>query len=336
MSVTESPERLLVVQVARIGDTLLVTPALRALKAAFPGSRLTVLAHPARRELLRGLTYIDRLGAITPQTAWLRGRWPSPERFDYALVYGHDAPLVRYAARVAERVVAFASRDARLNTLLWKAVPPPAGPVHAVEERLLLPAALGVTTTDRRLDYRVLPPEAAAADAWLARHLPAQPRPLVGFQLASFPTKAYRDWPIESFAALGRRLLESYPSAHLLLLGGQESRARAAALARALGPRAVPLAGRFALRMTAALMSRLDLYVGVDTGPTHLAGALRIPVVALYHCRHRGRYLAPLEHNRVHVIEHPASDADCTSATPMSAIDVQRVWEAAQALLEPH
>ncbi len=326
--------RLLVVHVARIGDTLLVTPALRALKNAFPAGALTVLAHPARRELLAGLPYIDALGAITPKGAWLRGRWRSRLRFDYALVYGYDAPLIRYAARAAARVVAFAQPDARLHTLLWKAVPAPAAPIHAVEERLLLPAALGATTDDRRLDYRVLPHEAAAADAWLERHLPAPSHPLVGFQLASFPTKAYRDWPAASFAELGRRLLEAYPHAHILLLGGRESRSAAAVLARTLGPRAWPLAGRFRLRTMAALMSRLDLYIGVDTGPTHLAGALRIPMVALYHCRHRGRHLAPLQHERLHVIEHPASDADCTSETSMSAIPVDRVWEAARALLE--
>lgn len=338
MSLAERPARdarILVIQVARIGDTLLVTPALRAIKAALAEAHLTVFAHPARRALLEGLPYIDALGAITPRSAWWRGRLGGA-KWDLALVYGQDIPLIRYAVRVAHRVVAFAQRDETINAMLWKAVVPPREAVHAIAERLLLPGALGIETDDWRLDYRVAAGEAAAAAAWLARHLPPDPRPLVGFQLASFPTKSYRDWPASHFAELARRLLARYPRAHILLLGGSESRRAAAVLAQEIEPRrrVVDACGKFPLRQTAALMSRLDAYVGVDTGPTHLAGALRLPMVAMYHCRHRGRYLAPLQHERLHVIEHPARDADCTATTPMSAIPVDRVWEALRALLD--
>jgi heptosyltransferase-3 len=81
-------------------------------------------------------------------------------------------------------------------------------------------------------------------------------------------------------------------------------------------------------------MTQLQLYVGVDTGPTHLAGALRVPMVALYHCRHRGRYLAPLQHDRLRVLEHPASDAECGEARSMADIGVDQVWNAAESLLD--
>jgi hypothetical protein len=43
-------------------------------------------------------------------------------------------------------------------------------------------------------------------------------------------------------------------------------------------------------------MNQLDLYVGVDTGPTHIMGALHRPMVALYHGYSPSRLLAPLEH----------------------------------------
>jgi len=81
------------------------------------------------------------------------------------------------------------------------------------------------------------------------------------------------------------------------------------------------------------VLAGLDLYVGVDTGPTHLAGALGIPMVALYHCRHRGSLLAPLDHPALTVIEHPAADADCTPQREMAEIGVDRVWDAVAARL---
>ena len=318
---------ILVIHVARIGDTLLVTPAVRALKAACPQGRLDCLLHPARRALYENLPWVDDLGAITPKTASFRG-WFSGKHYDYALVYGHDAPLVRYALRVAERAVAFHQRDASLNTRLWRALPPPVQTIHAVYERLLLPAALGAATTDHRLAYIPTDTELASARAWVQQQAPG--KPLIGFQVASFPTKAYRDWPAESFAELGRRLLAQHPDARIVLLGGKESRAKATRLAQQLGDRAVAVAGQLGLRATAALMAQLDLYIGVDTGPTHIAGALGIPMIALYHCRHRGIHLAPLGHERLAVIEHPAADADCTPSAPMATIAVDSVWEKVQ------
>jgi heptosyltransferase-3 len=325
--------RVLVINVCRIGDTLLATPILRALKQACPRGTLACLAHPQRAALLEGLPFLDEVGTITAKLAPLRGWWG--KRWDYALVYGHDAPLVRYATRVAQRVVAFRQKDEALNRRLWRAVTEPATPTHAVHGRMLLAEALGVKVEDPRLACAPNADERAAARAWLEARLPAPRAPLAGFQVASFPTKAYRDWPVEAFAALARRLLAVHPRAGIVILGGPESRARADALVAQLGPRVVSAAGAFTLRATAALMAELDLYVGVDTGPTHLAGALGIPMVAMYHCRHRGRYLAPLAHERLRVIEHPAADADCQPATPMSEITVERVWNEVQQLLGP-
>src|SRR5476651_1655818 len=65
-----SPDaRILVICVARVGDTLLATPALRALRAAVPRGSLTVLAHPKRRALLEHLPFIDHLGGIEKHSA---------------------------------------------------------------------------------------------------------------------------------------------------------------------------------------------------------------------------------------------------------------------------
>ena len=265
------------------------------------------------------------------KTAWYRGHFQAP-RWDVALVYGHDTPLIRYAARVAGRVVAFEQRDVDANNRLWKAVPTPAASMHAVLERLLLPAALDVETRDHRLAYTPSPSEIAGAQHWLSQQVGAD-KPIVGFQIASFPTKRYRDWPLERFVELGRRILGHYPGAHILVFGGDESRDAAQSLAQQLGSRVLPVAGRLPLRETAALMQRLDLYVGVDTGPTHLAGALGVPMVALYHCRHRGRYLAPLQHEKLRVIEHPANDTECSNTQPMSDITVDEVWHAVESSL---
>lgn len=330
----EDVREILVINVSRIGDTLLATPAIRAIAAAWPGARITCLAHPKRREILERLPTIARLGAITKRRARLMGRLGGP-RYDLAFVYGNDRPLIDYALRAARKVVAYRQGDAALDARLYRAVaPPPFQDKHSVLLHLDLPAALGIAPAGLALDYRVGDGERQWAERTLREALPQGASPLIGLQLASFPTKAYRDWPLDCFVALCRRILEAHPRAHFLIFGGAAERERTEAMQRQFPAQATRFAGKVSLRETAALMQRLDLYIGVDTGPTHIMGALGRPLVALYHCYSPSRLIAPLEHPCLYAVDHPRG-AGCPPETPMREIGVDAVWaKVAQALAE--
>lgn len=323
--------RILAICVARIGDTLLVTPALRALRAAVPRGSLTVLAHPKRRALLEHLPFIDQLGGIEKHAASWRGRLRG-KAYDWGVVYGEDAALLHYALRVCRQVVAQRQKGASLNRRLARVVAPAIELQHAVDDRLRLASALGAPVTGRALSYRVTEDEQAQARANLRRLLPGADR-FIGLQLQSFPSKAYRDWPVENFHNLAQRLLRQH-GVGIVVLGGSESTRLGEDFAQRLSAhfpgRAASLAGHTTLRAGAAVIGELDLYVGVDTGPTHLAGALGVPMVALYHCRHRGRWLAPQEHPALSVMEHPATETSCGNETSMAEIPLELVAHAAE------
>lgn len=320
--------RILVICVARFGDTLLITPTLAALKARWPHCHLTVLAHPARREILAHLPFIDQLDVTTKHRARWRGYWPGRSH-DLALVYGEDAALFAYARRVSRAVIGFAGASHLAS--LTHPVARPVVPTPAAEERALLLAPLGIVPADLHLRYAVTPAEAAAADQFI-RSTGWQGDRLIGFQLQSFPTKAYRDWPPNYFSELAERLLARYPDIRIVLLGGPESSDLATRLAASLGDRVASLAGVFSMRENAAMIARLALYVGVDTGPTHLAGALDVPMVAMYHCFHPGYLLAPQGHPALTVLEHPAEHPERSAS--MADISVDTVFAAACQRLE--
>ena len=321
----------LVIIVARIGDTLLATPALRALKAAIPQGRLSVLAHPKRLEVLQHLPFIDVLEDITKISARARG-WIGKQAYDLALVYGRDAALVRYALRASKRVVAFEQRDAGLNARLAPAVPEPSPSIHAVLHRCLLLAPLDIAAADLRLAWQVTAEEKAWARKWRGKHVAAG-APLIGLQIASFPTKSHRDWPVSSFEELIAGITAAHAGAQFLLLGDKAAAEKAAPLLVAYPHQVALAAGRLSLRQSAALMAELDLYIGVDTGPTHIAGALGIPMVALYHCAYPGRNLAPLQHPACAMIEHPLTGKSKATMASMADIPVAVVLEAAMKLL---
>jgi heptosyltransferase-3 len=329
------PRRVLVIHVSRIGDTLLATPALRAIAHAWPKAEITVLGHPKRVEILEHLPFLRRVGSITKQRARWRG-WLA-RHYDLSFIYGFDEALVAYGLRTARRAIAFRQGDEDLNSRLFRAVEVPAfQSEHSVLQLLRLPAAAGISPRGLRLTYQVTPDEARAAHARLMAVGAQGCRPLIGLQIASFPTKAYRDWPVEHFAQLCERIAKRWLDSHFLIFGGGEERDRTAWLQQRLGIRASLFAGSLSLRETATLMSLTDLYVGVDTGPTHLMSAFDIPLVGLYHGYSRSELIAPLEHPCLYAIDHPRAGPDCPPEAPMAEIAVDTVFAQVERALTEH
>jgi len=327
-------KRILVINVARIGDTLLSTPVLRALAAKWPQAGITFLGHPKRVEVMQHLPFLAATGGISKQTAIWRGRLPG-RRYDLALVSGFDQPLVAYALRVARDVVAFRQGNPQLDQRLLHCVEPPAQQSqHGASMQLLLTRALGVPDAGLRLSYTVTAQERAQARATLSRLHLEMAKPLVGLQVRAFPTKAWRDWPIAHFAELCERILGRWRGAHFLLFGGLEDRPRTDELVNLIPEKTTSLAGLLNLRASAAVMDELDLFIGLDSGPTHIMGALEAPMIALYHCLAPGRFMQPLERARCYVVDHPRTAPACDADTPMGEIPVDLVWNRVLEALE--
>jgi heptosyltransferase-3 len=324
---------ILLIGVARIGDTLLLTPAMRSLKALYPKARLTVMAHPKRREVLENLDFIDSLQQVTKNTCQFKG-WLPGRPYDLAFVYGRDIALVRYALRVARRVYCHAEKEfAALSDPHLLRVERPHG-LHAVQERLALVEAAGVLPENLRLAYRVTASEMLVAEQLLSQLGVSERRPRIGLQAFSFPTKAHRDWPLEYFESLILHVQKVHPEVLFLILGDAQAAKLAAPLAAQFPGYVEVVAGTQSLRASAALMSLLDLYVGVDTGPTHIAGALGIPMLAMYHHLYPGRNLAPLQNPACHIVEHPATLSGRAEASEgMAAIPASLIVDLALAAL---
>jgi len=330
----ESVTSILVIHVTRIGDTLLTTPSLRAIAARYPGAALTFLGHPKRAEVVKNLPYVSSVGTITKKQAAFLGRIGG-KRYQIAFVYGFDEALVEYALRVSEKVVAFRQKSGSLNHRLFRCVPlPPPMSMHAVDQLMLLPKSMGIEVAGRQLDFSLSSAEREWGGFEIASLRQQSKGPLVGLQIASFPTKAYRDWPLESFKALADKIINRWPSTHFLIFGGNDEASRTNELARHLGVAATNYSGHLSLRQTAALMNELDIYIGVDTGPTHMMGALHRPMIALYHGFSHSGLLAPLDHPCAIAVDHPLAGKGATPDTPMGDISVDEVWQAVTRTLE--
>lgn len=339
-------KRVLAIHVARIGDTLLTTAALRHLSHIYPGAQIDFMGHAKRIEVLEGLPYIHKLASISKKSAKLKGwcaKFMGRKPYDLAFVWGHDAELVAYARRVSKRVVISRQLDEAANLMADQVVefPNDTNLLSEAEDKPLVQWLLdvveqGTQTKAENLytDYVVTAAESAEAKALLAQYTDnAQPQ-YIGLVVESHPAGAHRDWPIENFVALAQQLASEGADRVFVLIGGSLSDAKVAALHHVLGDRLINLSGKLSLRQSAAVINALDLYVAVDTGPSHIAAAVGTPSVVMFHCMRAGEYLlAPRYPERLTIVNHPTARLACSFETPMHAVGVKWVLAAARAQL---
>ena len=342
LTLPQPPKRILVIHVARFGDTLLTGVAIRALKQAYPKAEIDFLGHPKRYDIIRGLPELSHVGTISKKSAPFKGRCAEVfgrKPYDLAVVWGHDAAIHRYAQRVAKQLVVQQIKDEDTNQTLRAAghivLKMPSDKDLPLADWLLtlVERGLGVSTPNRQVAYTVLPAEKAWAQEWLTHSFGAVANPdafpLIGLIIESFPTFKHRDWPIEHFVTLCRGIVQQYPNARFVLLGSQLPKEKVAALKAVMGQRMVQAADRLSMRESGAIMSCLDLYIGIDTGPSHVAAGVGVSMVCLFHCARRGPLvLSPVKPEVVTMLEHPCDSTSCSFDVSMGDLKPEPVLEA--------
>ena len=344
------PRRILCIYVARFGDTLLMSVVLKALARRFPKAEIDFLGHAKRIQVLENLPFIRHLGGISKTSARLKG-WCAQlmgrKPYDLAFVWGHDAELVDYAKRVSQRVVISSQCNQKRLNEVDAVIDYPADTLKIREEDdqpltqwlLDIPEkSLGFKATDHTSEYIVTPAEQALARELLQNATASQQLPtLIGLVVESHPSAPHRDWPLEKFTELTARLHRKYPKAWFVVISGGLAADKLKQLKTAAGNQLAEFGGRLSMRESVAIMAELDLYIGVDTGPTLFAAALGIPAVTMFHCMRAGHLVVnPKVPAMMTILDHPRCRAQCSLETAMGEMSVETVIEAACARLSQH
>lgn len=348
---TLQPRRILCMYVARFGDTLLMSVVLKALARQYPNAEIDFLGHAKRIQVLENLPFIRHLGAISKKSAQLKGwcaKLMGRKSYDIAFVWGHDAELVDYAKRVSQHVVISSQCNQKQINEVDAVVDYPADTLKIKEDddkpltQWLLDVVekpLGFKAKDHTSEYCVSPAEAALAKELLhnaTATLDALPT-LIGLVVESHPSAPHRDWPLDKFIELATRLHQQYPNAWFVVISGGLAAAKLKQLKAATGGQLVDFGGRLSMRESVAIMAKLDLYIGVDTGPTLFAAVLGIPAVTLFHCMRAGHLVVnPKQPDNMTIIDHPMSRIQCSLNTPMGEVAVDTIYDAATARLNNH
>ncbi len=270
---------LLVVQTSFLGDVVLTTPLLTALRARVRPRRLAVLVRPEAAPLLAGHPDVDDVLLDDKRGAarGVRGMLDVARRLRRAafdlVVSPHRSlrtALMLAAARIPHRVGFADSRGAALYHQRVRRD----RRRHDVERNLALLAPFGDVPAAPRLFVPVAPEAAAEAAALL----PGGDGPLVG--LAPGSVWATKRWHADGFAGVARALRDQ--GARVVVLGAAGERPLADDVVRRAGGGATVLAGRTDLATLVAVIDRLALLVANDSAPMHIACARAVPVVAVF------------------------------------------------------
>jgi len=285
--------RILIVRLGSIGDIVHTLPSLAAIRHALPDAEISWVVEHRAAEILRDNPHIDRL--IEIDTKALRRGLMSGETlraprqqlrllrasaFDLALDFQGliKSAIIARLSR-ARRVVGFARealREPASRLLLHQTVSIPTG-LHVIRKNLtLVETALGIATPsdENDLEFPIAienqhEREAVSAAGTDSPYAVLNPG-------GGWPTKL---WSAEKFGALADQLWNQFGLHSLITVGpGEHELARRALSSSTLGKaKAVSVS----LKGFCALVKRAEVYVGGETGPTHLAIAMRTPVVGL-------------------------------------------------------
>jgi lipopolysaccharide heptosyltransferase II len=290
MSGWQHARNVLCVRLDSIGDVLMTTPAMRALRDSLPGCRITLLTSPAGAALAGLVPEVDDVIAFA--APWMKGP-PGDERaalaqvagrgFDAAAiftVYSQSAlPAAHFCYQAGIPLRLAHCRENPYHLLSdWVPDPEPAGQVrHEVRRQLDLVGAACCSTSDLSLSFRV-PAEAHAA---VAAMLAGTHRNRALIAVHPGASAASRRYPPESFAA-ALDLLAAKAPYEIVFTGDASEQALVEQVRARMHAPSYSLAGRLGLAQLGALIAQADLLVCNNTGPAHIASALGTPVVDLY------------------------------------------------------
>lgn len=319
------PKVILIVQLDHLGDAIISTAMLPALRERYPAASIEVLAGSWNREVFQTLPEVDRVyvsrvnrfarGALArfawiPATLWwglvLRRR-----KVDLGIDVRGEFPVavILWLCGARRRL----GWDSGGGGFLLSDVPQFVAGRPEIESRMALLARLGIRPSRAVHRRPSLVPSGAARDR-VARELAefSAREPTIGPRIVlhvGAGTRA-KSWPVDHWRELLGRIIVGH-GAQVILVGNRRDRTIAGQiLAGRDWPGVADWTGRLSVVELAALLQRADLLVGADSGPAHLAAAVGAAAVVLFSGTNSPRQWQPCG-RRVRVIRHRVGCSPC-------------------------
>jgi heptosyltransferase-3 len=282
-SLQPQPRRILVIAMRYLGDVLLTTPLIRSLRQAYPDARLDVLVFRNTASMLEGNPDISHIITTPnrPKFADYRQLFRQLFRqYDLAIAtQAGDRPFLYVLLAAPLRIAVVPPKNTtgwrkRFFVQYWTEFDD--DDTHTVLQHLKLLDLINVPRC-----FSLVPPQIGNIQQ-LAQQFPFLADNVGYAVLHQHPQWTYKQWTVEGWVEIG--LYHRKLGLKVVLSGGpaQDEIDYVTNIQRQLPEDTINLAGQVSLAQLAHIIAQAKLYIGPDTGITHLAAATGVPVIALY------------------------------------------------------
>ena len=337
-------KRILIIKISAVGDCVLATPSIRAIRRKYPKAYIALLIGRVESQALKGCPYIDEMIIYDKEgrdKGWLRFFESAAEIRRYGfeevvdLQNSSRSHLFAFLSAAPHR---YGYRKGKYWFLLNKTIRDSKGPLPPVDHQFRVLSMMGIEDAPKKLELWPAAADIESVKSMLDAEWVGENQTLIGINPSASPRWATKKWTAENFAKLCDLLGEREMRA--VLIGGR-SEADADAGAEILSlvkSKPINLIGRTSLPELAALMKRFKCLVTSDSAPMHLAAAMETPFVALFGPTDPERHLPPSENCAVVKRDlrcSPCYKPVCSDIRCMREITVEDVLKAIDGVLLP-
>lgn len=332
----EAVKNILIVSSTAIGDTLLSTPAIRAVRERYPQARIVAHFNIKNMGLFENNPHIDE---IMPYHGGYKKFFRTimklrRHKFDLALIFHGNEPQAtpmaylsgaRFIIKVPNKNEYRFLLSNKNHALRWEELTP------GVEQRLKAAELAGCRISDKRMILPIEKDGESAVNEFLENSGIRATDSIIGFQAGA--STLSRMWFPGRFAELGKKLINSYPELKIIITGSPEEYDHCRKIANAIGEKAIVSAGKLPLKYIPALLRRFRVLVSGDTGIMHMSIAVGTPVIALFavaDAKKSGPYYDMEKHIVIQKERtcEPCASKKCKHQICMENISIDEVFDA--------
>lgn len=279
--------RILISRTDRLGDVVLSTPVIKALREKFPQAYLAMMVSPGAKDIVEGNPYLDEViifdkdkkNSIGWRSMFGLAKFLRKKKFDLAIILHPTARmhLLIFLAQIPKRL----GYDRKLKFLLTDKIKhlKQLGEKHESEYALDLVRYLEIEPLDKSLFV----PISQESEIWVDNLFNQNEIKETDNLLIIHPSASCRSrvWPGERFAQVADKLVQKY-NFKVIIVSGVEDVQKAEVVVKNMHTKVLNLTGKTSVSQLASVLKRCKLFISTDSGPMHIASALGVPVVTIF------------------------------------------------------
>ena len=292
-------KKILILQLAGVGDLVIATPTLKALRARFKAAHIGLLVISRSAELIRDCPYIDDLFILDIKDTGLKGLFKGKvfiktyktikklrrQKFDTLINLQRTGSWVGSFKMailfwlISAKYKVGRDTDGRGFFFNFKIKESSQEHKHEVEANLDVARALGANIDEAKLEVPIFEEDRIFISNFLNQHNISDKDLLIGLNPGSFLPS--RGWFIKRWVQLADRLIEKY-SYKIIIIGDENRKKMISEIVELTEKKPIIMLTNLTLKQLVALIERLNLFITNDTGPMHIAVATETPLIALF------------------------------------------------------